>query len=97
MNNELPINGYEYRRKNKRKKYASDIFFSHSDNIYRGMIKNISLGGAHIETPSINHLYKGDLVTVSIPFTAGKKNVKRKGRIIWLNNKGFSIEFIFRE
>lgn len=84
----------DYRRNNERKKYSKDIVFSHSGNIYRGTIKDISLGGAHIETYSINHLDQGDMVTVSIPFTSGQKNVKRKGHIIWLNNRGFSIEFV---
>lgn len=94
MKKNLSIDGYEYRRHNERKHYNTEIVFSHADNIYKGIIKDISLGGAHIETTSINHLYRGDVVTVSIPYTAGKKNIKRKGRIIWMNNTGFSIEFI---
>ena len=94
MRKELAPIGHEFRRSNERKRYGKDIVFSHSSNIYRGTIKDISLGGAHIETPSINHLYQGDLVTVSIPFSGDQKNLKRKGRIIWLNNRGFSIEFV---
>ena len=91
------LNDHDFKRSSERKRYDKEIVFSHSNNIYRGVIKDISLGGAHIKTPSVNHLYRGDTLTVSIPFTTGIKNVKLKGRIIWINNEGFSIEFVFRQ
>ena len=94
MRKELILNGNEFRRTNERKKYDTEIVFSHSGSIYRGTIKDISLGGAHIKTYSVNQFYKDDIVTVSIPFTSGHKNIKRKGRIVWLNDDGFAIEFV---
>jgi hypothetical protein len=84
------------KRSSERKRYEKEVVFSHANNIYRGIIKDISLGGAHIKTPSVNHLYRGDMVTVSIPFTTGENSVKRKGCIVWMNNEGFSIEFVVR-
>jgi hypothetical protein len=89
MENELGFN-----RIHERKLYAVEIIFSHKDKAYAGRIKNISLGGAYIATSSVNQFYSGDIITLSIPFTTGKKHVKRKGRIQWINNEGIAIEFI---
>jgi hypothetical protein len=85
--------GNEFRRANERKRYNKEIIFTHSDGLYRGVIKNISVGGVHIESGSAIKFYKGDSVTVSIPYTSGNKNIKRKGRIVWVNDTGFAIEF----
>ena len=35
----------------------------------------------------------GDVVIISIPFTDGRKSIKRKGRVLWNNNEGFALEF----
>jgi len=83
-----------FNRNHERKQYAADILFSHKKRAYNGSIKNISLGGAYIATSSVNQFYSGDIITLSIPFTDGHKSVKRRGRIQWLNNEGFAIEFI---
>ena len=85
---------YEFKRHHERRKYGADIVFVHQDKAYRGIVKNLSLGGTFIVTPSVNLFSKGDLVTLTIPFTSGKRSIKRKGLIIWLNNEGFAIEFL---
>ena len=85
--------GDDYRRAKERKIYIKEIILTQSDGLYRGVIKTISLGGAHIESSSAMRFYMGDSVTVSIPYTSGNKNIKRKGRIVWVNNTGFAIEF----
>ncbi len=85
---------YGFKRTHERKNYAVEIIFSHQGRAYAGSIKNISLGGAFIASSSVNNFASGDLVTLSIPFTTGKKHVKKKGRIQWLNNEGFAIEFM---
>ena len=94
MKEEIAIQGYDFRRANARKPYGKEVIFSHIETIYRGIIKNISLGGARIETGSVNQFGKGEMVTVSIPFSSGNRNIKRKGRIVWLNDTGFAIEFV---
>jgi hypothetical protein len=94
MKKSLAQQGYDFRRANERKLYNKEIVFSHSKGIYRGVIKNISLGGARIETGSLKPFHKGESVIVSIPYTTGERNVKRKGRIVWLNDSGFAIEFL---
>lgn len=83
-----------FNRHHERKQYNVDVIFSHKKKAYSGSIRNISLGGAFIATSSVNQFYSGDTVTLSIPFTDGKKNVKRRGRIQWLNDEGFALEFI---
>jgi Tfp pilus assembly protein PilZ len=82
-----------FKRIHERKTYAKEVVFSHNDKAYAGQIKNISLGGAFISTRSVNQFSPGDTITLSIPFTTGQKHVKRKGRILWLNNEGIAIEF----
>jgi Tfp pilus assembly protein PilZ len=94
MNEGQKLADYDLRRAYPRKSYGKEIVFSHSDTIYRGVLKNISLGGVRIETSNTNHFAKGETITVSIPFSSGNKNIKCKGRIVWLNEAGFSIEFI---
>jgi hypothetical protein len=83
-----------FKRIHERKLYATEIIFSHNNNAYAGLIKNISLGGAYIVTRSVNQFSCGDTVTISIPFTTGQKYVKRKGRIQWMNDEGIAVEFI---
>lgn len=94
MKEEYALINYDLRRANARKRYEKEIIFSHFKTFYRGIVKNISLGGARIETGSVNQFGKGEMVIVSIPFTSGEKNIKRKGRIVWLNDNGFAIEFV---
>ena len=57
-------------------------------------MKNISLGGAYIETHWVNQVSPDDIVVVNIPFSQNKRSVKRKGRVRWQNNVGFAIEFL---
>ena len=52
------------------------------------------MGGACIETGSVKQFGKGEIVTVSFPFSSSERNIKRKGRILWLNDTGFVIEFV---
>lgn len=80
-------------RAHARKKYGASILFSHRHKAYSGVIKDISLGGLFIATPSANLFSAGDVITVSIPFTTGEKHVKRTGWVRWTNNEGIAIEF----
>lgn len=84
---------YEFKRLHQRKKYGVDIVFACKGEAYRGIVINLSLGGAFIATTSVNQFSAGDSITLNIPYTTGKKSVKRKGLIKWLNNEGFAIEF----
>jgi hypothetical protein len=94
MKEQFALESYDLRRANARKPYEKEVIFSHFKTIHRGIVKNISLGGARIETGSVNQFSKGEMVTVSIPFSSGDRNIKRKGRIVWSNDTGFAIEFV---
>jgi hypothetical protein len=83
----------EFRRRYDRKNYVTDLVFSLKGKSYSGTLKDISLGGAFVSTISAQQARKGDEVTVVIPFTNGGKNVKRKAKILWVNEEGFAIEF----
>jgi hypothetical protein len=84
----------DFRRIYERKQYNSSIRFAHKERGYSGIIKNISLGGAFIAINNVNLFEINDIISISIPFTNGKEHVKRRGRIKWMNNEGFAIEFI---
>lgn len=86
--------GYDFRRKHERKEYGTNIVFAIKDHAYSGILKNISVGGAFIATASVNQLSIGQVVTISIPFTDGRKHVRRRARIEWQNNEGFAVEFL---
>jgi esterase/lipase len=88
------VNDYDYRRTHERKKYPAEIVFHHVNRLYAGSLIDISLGGAFIETYCVNQFSTKDIVTLSIPFSSGQKNVKRRGCVKWLNNAGFAVEFI---
>lgn len=83
----------EFRRRYERKKYSNDVIFSLKGRAYAGTLKDISMGGAFVITFSVNQVDRGDVVIISIPFTDGRKSIKRKGRVLWNNNEGFALEF----
>ncbi len=85
--------GYDFRRAHERKTYTAEVLFSHNRRMYSGTMRNISLGGAYIETAHADQFASGDTVIISIPFTAGEKHIKRKGRIKWMNHRGFAVAF----
>ena len=69
------------------------MVFSLKEKAYAGTLKDISMGGAFVMTLSVNQVDRGDVVVISIPFTDGRKSIKRKGRVLWTNNEGFALEF----
>jgi hypothetical protein len=94
MSYESAAKSYDYRRIHERKSYTTEIVFNHDSRLYAGSLKDISLGGAYIETLSTRQFSPDDTVTISIPFTSGKNSVKCKGRIKWINPTGFALEFV---
>jgi len=86
--------GWNLKRRHERKDYGTNIVFAIKDRAYSGILKNISVGGAFIVTPSVNQVSVGDVVTINIPFTDGRKHLRRKARIKWGNDEGFAVEFL---
>jgi hypothetical protein len=86
--------GYaEFRRRYERKRYSTDIIFSVKGKAFAGTLKDISIGGAFVITLSVNQVSKGDVITISIPYTSGKGNIKRRAKVIWIGGEGFAVEF----
>ena len=85
---------YGFRRRHERKEYGTNIVFSSKDRAYSGNLSNISVGGAFVTTSSVNQVSVGEVITISIPFTDGRKHVRRKARIKWENDEGFAVEFL---
>jgi len=83
----------EFRRRYERKNYSSDVVFSRKGKAFTGTLKDISMGGAFVMTLSVNQVQQGDVVTISIPFTSGKKSIKRRARVLWTSGEGFAVEF----
>jgi hypothetical protein len=94
MEQEYAVRNDYYRRFHKRKEYPAEIVFYHANRLYAGSLKDLSLGGAYVETYCVNQFSIKDIVTLSIPFSSGQKNVRCRGSIQWLNNTGFGVEFI---
>jgi len=84
----------EFRRRYERKSYHSDVIFSLKGYAFAGTLKDISMGGAFVLTLSVNQVQKGDIITISIPFTSGKNNMKRQARVLWTSGEGFAVEFL---
>lgn len=84
---------HNFRRKYERKYYNTHIVFSSDGRVYQGSLKDISIGGAFVFSKHTSHLMEGDWVTISIPFTNGRKHVKRSGEVLWKNSTGFAITF----
>lgn len=84
---------HDFKRKYERKKYDAYIVFAFKGQMFQGYLKDISIGGAFIESSQTYHLAEGDRVTISVPFTDGLKHVKRSGRVLWKNSTGFAITF----
>ncbi len=94
MDPDFAIYSNDYRRLHRRKKYPAEIVFHHANRLYAGSLKDVSLGGAYVETYCVNQFTTKDIVTLRIPFSSGQGMVKRRGSIQWLNNAGFGVEFI---
>ena len=82
-----------FRRQHERKYYNADIVFAINDRIFQGSLRDISVGGAFIHTKHTELLLEGDMATISIPFTNGRRHIKRTGRILWKNSTGFAVTF----
>jgi len=82
-----------FRRRYERKLYRVDVVFAYAGRIFEGLLMDISIGGAYIQTREVDRFWEGDSVTVTIPFTNGGKHVRRSGQITWKNSLGIAIAF----
>ena len=78
-------------RKHPRKPYRKVMFFVSKSKSYKGLITNISRGGAYIITR--NKFYLGQMIQLVIPGDKNKKDVKLKGWIVRLSPEGLGVRF----
>ena len=78
-------------------------FFATHDQLYEGLVRNISLGGVYIESNS--SFYPGEKITVAIPCQSNPdgvmlkepypdEEVKMKCVVVWKDPDGFGLRFI---
>lgn len=82
------------KRINVRKDYQREVTLSTGSMIFPGMIKNISMGGAHVASRSISIIKTPVVLNVSIPFAIKQGRIKRKAIVRWAKNDQFGIQFI---
>lgn len=78
-------------RMHTRKPYRKVTFFASKSKTYKGLITNISRGGAYIITR--NKLHLGQLIQLVIPGDKNKKDVKLKGWVVRLSPEGIGVRF----
>jgi Tfp pilus assembly protein PilZ len=78
-------------RKHPRKLYRKAMFFASKSKNYKGLITNISRGGAHIITR--NKFYLGQMIQLIIPGDRQRKDVKLKGWVVRLSPEGLGVRF----
>ena len=67
------------------------MFFASKSKNYKGLITNISGGGAYIITK--NKFYLGQVLQLVIPGDKKKKDVKLKGWVVRLSPGGLGVRF----
>ena len=65
--------------------------FMAKQRLYEGTIKNISKGGAYIETDGFFNA--GQAITVAGPFEADGRECKQHGFIVRKDNRGIGVKF----
>ena len=78
-------------RKHPRKPFRKVFFFTSINKHYKGLISNISRGGAHIITRE--KFYLGQMIQLVIPGDKKKKDVKLKGWVVRLGPGGLGVRF----
>ncbi len=77
-------------RKHPRTPYSKNVQFSTHDGIYAGKTKNISASGIFIATEE--KLEVGQIIKLNLPLKKDK-TAEIVGKIVWLNEEGFGLEF----
>lgn len=78
-------------RKHPRKPFCLAILFLSNEQLVEGVIKDISLNGAFIETQE--SFSEGQIVTLDI-LNKKKHNVKIMSKVVWHNPKGIGMQFL---
>ena len=80
-------------RRHRRIRCSEDTHFAANRQLFEGRIKNLSAGGTYIQSKS--QFLVGQDVVVAGPFADDQSEIKRHGKIVRLDAKGFAVEFLY--
>ena len=93
---EIPIKDLSLGERNEtRKSYDQTITFSTQNRQYKAICKDISSGGIFIMTEEVFQM--GQLVTLEIPFSHGKRNISVPAEIVRVNTDGIGLRFMKKD
>ena len=78
-------------RAHPRKAYRKPLLFNYKNSIYRGLVTNISRGGAYIETDS--RISLGRQIKFVLTARKTRRNIKFSGWVVRLTSEGFAVSF----
>jgi len=81
------------KRKHPRRAYLMPADYIIQDNKNKGLVKDLSLGGAFLKPSEVSSLCIGQEVLMILPYPNRKKNVKIKGEIVRIDSQGVGIKF----
>lgn len=79
------------KRSHPRETISETTFYSTEDGIYEGIIENIGMKGVFLQ-PS-KPMAVGDIITVAVPHSGDKEDLKLKGEIVWKDSRGVGVNF----
>jgi len=80
-------------RRHARTQCAEDTHFVTKRRLFEGRIINRSAGGTYIQSKA--QFFIGQDVVVAGPFADDESEMKRHGKIVRLDDKGFAVRFLF--
>lgn len=72
---------------------SEDTHFAANRSLFQGRIKNLSAGGTYIQSKT--QFLVGQDVVVAGPFADDQSEIKRRGKIVRLDARGFAVEFLY--
>lgn len=80
-------------RRHARIQCSEDTHFAANRRLFEGRIKNISAGGTYIQSKA--QFLVGQDVVVAGPFAEDQSEIKRRGKIVRMDAKGFAVQFLY--
>jgi hypothetical protein len=80
-------------RRYARTQCSEETYFAANRQLFEGRITNLSVGGTYIQTKT--QFLVGQQVVVAGPFAEDRSEIKRRGKIVRLDAKGFAVEFLY--
>jgi len=81
------------KRRHNRKSYLMPADYVIQDNESKGLVKDISAGGAFLKPNEVKSLSIGQEILLVIPYPDNRRNVRIKGEIVRIDSQGVGIKF----